>query len=58
MVIQAYPLVPAIKRMIAHFHDTPGWEQVRPPMMVLDDARTAQLLKELEAVQFDVAPLG
>jgi len=50
--IQAYPLIPAMKRMVAHFFKAPGWEQVRPPMVVLDEARTASLLDDIKKVGF------
>lgn len=55
MVIQAYPMVPALKKMVAHFHKAPGFEQVRPPMVVLDEAKSASLLGDLEKVGFEVA---
>src|SRR6476661_10701966 len=29
--IQAYPMVPALKRIVAHFHNDPDWAAVRPP---------------------------
>ena len=31
--IQAYPMVPALKRIVAHFHHDPDWAAVRPPMV-------------------------
>ena len=34
--IQAYPMVPALKRIVAHFHNDPDWAAVRPPMVPLD----------------------
>ena len=34
--LQAYPMVPALKRIVAHFHNDPDWAAVRPP---LDAAR-------------------
>ena len=30
--MQAYPMVPALKRVVAHFHDDPDWAAVRPPL--------------------------
>ncbi|MBE0531566.1 MAG: dihydrodipicolinate synthase family protein [Rhodospirillales bacterium] len=53
--IQAYPMIPAMKQMVAHFFKAPGWEQVRPPMVKLDDARTASLLADLKKVDFKMA---
>ena len=35
--IQAYPMVPALKRIVAHFHNDPDWAAVRPPMERLSD---------------------
>ncbi len=34
--MQAYPMVPALKRVVAHFHDDPDWAAVRPPLVPLD----------------------
>ena len=56
MAIQAYPLIPALKKMVAHFHKTPAWEQTRPPLDVLDAEKTASLLADLEKVGFELAP--
>ena len=53
--IQAYPLIPAMKQMTAHFQKAPGWEVVRPPMVTLDEARTASLLADLKKVGFSMA---
>ncbi|HEY1259755.1 MAG TPA: dihydrodipicolinate synthase family protein, partial [Stellaceae bacterium] len=36
--MQAYPMVPALKRVVAHFRGDPGWAAVRPPMVPLDAA--------------------
>ncbi len=56
MTIQAYPLIPAMKRMVEHFHKEPGWEQTRPPLGVLSAEKTAGLLTDLEKVGFELAP--
>jgi 4-hydroxy-tetrahydrodipicolinate synthase len=53
--IQAYPMIPALKRMVAHFHDLPGWEQTRPPLMTLDETKSAGLLADLKKVGFELA---
>ena len=55
--IQAYPLIPACKRIIAHFHNDSSWAQVRPPLDSLGDEQATTLLSELEAVGFDMAGL-
>lgn len=56
MAIQAYPMIPSLKRMVEHFHESPGWRQTRPPMVDLDDARWEKLLADLKAVDFALAP--
>src|SRR5437764_2681148 len=45
--IQAYPMVPALKRIVAHFHHDPDWAAVRPPMVALDEAQSAALIGDL-----------
>ncbi len=50
--IQAYPMVPALKRIVAHFHNDPDWAAVRPPMTRLSDAQSAALLGDLAKIGF------
>ncbi len=50
--IQAYPMVPALKRIVAHFHADPDWATVRPPMERLSDAQSAPLLADLAKIGF------
>jgi 4-hydroxy-tetrahydrodipicolinate synthase len=50
--LQAYPMVPALKRVVAHFHDDPDWAAVRPPMVPLDEAQSAALLADLAKIGF------
>ena len=52
MTIQAYPMVPALKRIVAHFHDDPDWAAVRPPMVPLSAAQSAALLADLGKIGF------
>ncbi len=55
--IQAYPLIPACKRIVAHFHNDPSWVKVRPPLVELGDEQAKALLSDLEAVDFSMASL-
>jgi 4-hydroxy-tetrahydrodipicolinate synthase len=55
--IQAYPLIPACKRIVAHFHNDTSWVQVRPPLDNLGDEQAEALLSELEAADFSMVPL-
>src|SRR5437667_2120636 len=50
--IQAYPMVPALKRIVAHFHHDPAWAAVRPPMVALNEAQSAALIGDLARVGF------
>src|SRR5258708_6087025 len=45
--IQTYPMVPALKRIVAHFHNDPDWAAVRPPMVSLTEAQSAAFLADL-----------
>ena len=45
--IQAYPMVPALKRIIAHFNQDAEWAQVRPPLVRLPEEKWTSLLPEL-----------
>jgi 4-hydroxy-tetrahydrodipicolinate synthase len=50
--LQAYPMVPALKRVVAHFHADPNWAAVRPPLVPLDAAQSLALLADLEKLGF------
>jgi len=50
--LQAYPMVPALKRIVAHFHNDPDWAAVRPPMLPLDAAQSTALLADLAKLGF------
>jgi 4-hydroxy-tetrahydrodipicolinate synthase len=50
--IQAYPMVPALKRIVAHFHSDPDWAAVRPPMVALTEAQSAALIGDLGRIGF------
>src|SRR5215469_14102803 len=53
-MMQAYPMVPALKRVIAHFRGDPGWAAVRPPLVALAPAPSAALIAELATLGFDL----
>jgi 4-hydroxy-tetrahydrodipicolinate synthase len=50
--LQAYPMVPALKRVVAHFHNDPDWASVRPPMVPLDPAQSSALIADLAKLGF------
>jgi 4-hydroxy-tetrahydrodipicolinate synthase len=50
--LQAYPMIPALKRIVAHFHDDPDWAAVRPPLVPLAAGQSAALLADLAKLGF------
>ena len=52
--MQAYPMVPALKRVVAHFHNDPDWAAVRPPMVALSEAQSAALIADLARIGFSL----
>src|SRR5438874_8351110 len=50
--LQAYPMVPALKRVVAHYHDDPAWAAVRPPLVPLDAAQSRALIANLDKIGF------
>jgi 4-hydroxy-tetrahydrodipicolinate synthase len=54
MTIQKYPMVPALKRIVAHFHNDEAWAAVRPPMERLSDAQSKALIADLEAIGYSL----
>ena len=52
--LQRYPMVPALKRVVAHFHDDPAWASVRPPMLPLDQTQSAALIADLAKIGFSL----
>src|SRR3954447_24868588 len=55
--LQAYPMVPALKRIVAHFHNDPDWAAVRPPLVSLDQAQSAALIADLGRLGFALGEL-
>jgi len=54
MTIQKYAMVPALKRIVAHFHGDPDWANVRPPMERLSDAQSKALIADLEKIGYSL----
>jgi len=50
--LQAYPMVPALKRIVAHYHNDPNWAAVRPPLVPLGQAQSAALIADLGKLGF------
>ena len=51
-VFQKYPMIPAMKRAIAHWSGHPAWATVRPPLVEVDAEQSKALIAELEQSGF------
>lgn len=51
-IFQALPMIPAMKHAVAQYTDDADWATVRPPLVKLDAAQSAQLMAQLRAAQF------
>ena len=47
--VQAYPVVPLLKALVAHYRDDAGWAELRPPFEALDAATSKKAIDELAA---------
>lgn len=47
-------MIPALKAVVAHFAGDPAWTSVRPPLVELDKAAQADLIKALAELSFDM----
>jgi 4-hydroxy-tetrahydrodipicolinate synthase len=56
--IQAYPMIPALKALLAHYRQDPGWAKVRPPFVELaaaDAEKAISTLAEAHGFTLDFA---
>ncbi len=45
--IQAFPMIPALKALIAHYRRDPGWARMRPPFVDLPAAEADKVIRTL-----------
>ena len=50
--LQSVPMIPALKRVIAHYSGDMGWNRLRPPLTELNATEEKQLLRRLEELEF------
>ena len=53
-IVQKYPLIPALKAIVSHFHEDSGWNILRPPLKELHPNESKKLIAELEAINFKI----
>lgn len=56
-VVQNYPVIPALKVIIAEFRKDAQWGTVRPPLVCLTNVQTSELLNDLHALNFQMTEL-
>lgn len=56
-VFQRYPMIPAMKAVVAHHSGLSGWKRVRPPLTECPEAQLNELLTALAAVNFSMSGL-
>ena len=53
--IQAYPMIPALKEIMAQRNGDPAWRRIRPPLSALDAEQAAGLTRDLARLAFPMA---
>ena len=56
-IFQKYPMIPAMKRAVAHWSGHPGWATMRPPLVELGAEQSAALIAELKQAGFSMPGL-
>ncbi|MDH5751139.1 MAG: dihydrodipicolinate synthase family protein [Deltaproteobacteria bacterium] len=54
LILQKYPLIPALKAVLAHYRGDEAWRQVRPPLVSLDELQSRELVSRLEQTGFNL----
>jgi 4-hydroxy-tetrahydrodipicolinate synthase len=57
LVVQQFPLVPALKTIVSHYSRDPEWNRLRPPLVELSEADSRKLISQLERVAFEMPGL-
>lgn len=58
LAMQAQPMIPALKAVVAHYADCEGWARVRPPLTPFGAREKAALIAQLDALGFSMPLLG
>ena len=57
-IVQDYPMIPALKAIVASFRRDEHWRSVRPPLVALSDEASSQMMARLAETGFDMPGLG
>ena len=55
--VQKFPMIPALKAIVAHCSSDPEWSRVRPPLVELENKQCEELIAHLTAMQFSMPGL-
>lgn len=58
LAVQAQPMIPALKSIVAHFANDPAWLRVRPPLTSMNPAQGGALLQQLRALDFSMPSMA
>jgi len=56
--VQTFPVIPALKTIVAHYGKDPAWTPVRPPLVELTAEQQKNLIQGLETRGFTMPGLG
>jgi len=56
--VQAFPMIPALKAIVAHHARDPEWDTVRPPLVALTREQQVKLNESLGAMGFSMPGRG
>ena len=56
-IVQTYPMIPAMKKMLAHYSNDANWDRVRPPLTELSENQTNDLIIRLDKINFQMPGL-
>jgi 4-hydroxy-tetrahydrodipicolinate synthase len=55
--VAKYPMIPALKQIVAHYSGDAGWARVHPPLVELTAEQTKQLVADLAKLAFSMPGL-
>ncbi|ACD15897.1 dihydrodipicolinate synthase family protein [Paraburkholderia phytofirmans] len=58
LAVQAQPMIPALKHIVAHFANDESWTRVRPPLTPMNPAQSGALLQQLQALDFSMPAMA
>ena len=56
-IVQSYPLIPALKAIISHYHKDDNWNILRPPLRAMNNEDSKELIKEIKEINFSIKSL-